>query len=84
MEKGRKEKNFNPGDNRARRHCLKSLKRAREKLNLKGEGTVKKKHILANYISSLGIGSNALNILNTVDLTIYQLFKWNDYGIYSK
>lgn len=80
--KSGKTEEFNPGDDRAR-DIAEKLERAREKVrNLKGQSK-EKTYILANYISSLGIGSNALNILNAVDLTVYQLFNQMErYGLF--
>ncbi|MGE5637208.1 MAG: hypothetical protein ACM3WQ_00745, partial [Chloroflexota bacterium] len=73
---------FNPQGDRAKAIAEK-LKKAREKVRtLNGEQN-EKNYILANYISSLGIGSNALNILNAVDLTVYQLFnQMQRFGLY--
>lgn len=80
--KGGKTKEFNPGNDKAKVIADK-LEKAREKVrNLKGLSK-EKTYILANYISSLGIGSNALNIINAVDLTVYQLFNQMErYGLY--
>ena len=43
------------------------------------------KYILANYFSALGAGSNSYNLINGLDLTLYQLFDWvKRYGAWDK
>ena len=75
---------FNVQDDRAKAIADK-IKKAREKVrNLKGEDE-QKTYVLANYISCLGIGTNALNITTAVDLTVYQLFNQMErYGLFSQ
>lgn len=77
-----KQEEFNPSDDKAKAIADK-IQKAREKVrHSKGESK-EKTYILANYISSLGIGTNALNILDAVKLTVYQLFNQMErYGLY--
>lgn len=79
-----KTEEFNPVDDRARAIADK-IKKARERVRIAKGENLEKTYILANYISSLGIGSNALNIINAVDLTVYQLFNQMErYGLYTQ
>lgn len=73
---------FNPQGDKAKAIAEK-IKKGRERVRASKGVSQEKTYILANYISSLGIGTNALNILNAVDLTVYQLFNQMErYGLY--
>lgn len=73
LNSGALSEEFNPQGERAK-EIAEKIKRGREKAaRLKGE-TKKESSFLSKYISSLGIGTNSLNILNVLDLTLYQLF----------
>lgn len=77
-----KAEEFNTQDDRARAIAAK-IKKARERVRIAKGENLEKTYVLANYISSLGIGSNALNIINAVDLTVYQLFNQMErFGLY--
>jgi len=79
-----KKEEFNTIDERAKAIADK-IKKARERVRIAKGENLEKTYILANYISSLGIGSNALNIINAVDLTVYQLFNQMErYGLYTQ
>jgi hypothetical protein len=77
-----KQEEFNPVDDKAKAIADK-IQKARERVRASKGESKEKTYILANYISSLGIGVNALNILNAVELTVYQLFNQMErYGLY--
>lgn len=64
---------FNPQGDRAA-EIAEKIKRGRAKVAaLNGEAN-KEANFLSKYISSLGIGTNTLNIKDVLDLTLYQLF----------
>lgn len=68
------EEEFNPAGERAK-EIIEKIKKGREKVEKqRGTSKSKTKNFLSKYISGLGIGSNSLNILNVLDLTLYQLF----------
>lgn len=75
---------FNPQSDKAKAIADK-IKKARERVRAAKGQSQEKNYILANYISSLGIGSNALNIINAVNLTVFQLFdQMERYGLYTQ
>lgn len=81
LQSGNTKEEFNPSGVRARAIAEK-IKRGREKAaRLKGEH-LKETSLLSKYISGLGIGTKSLNILNVLDLTLYQMFdQMERYGL---
>ena len=73
---------YNPADSAAEAIAEK-LRKRKERLNeIKPK---EDKYILANYFSALGAGSNSYNLINGLDLTLYQLFDWvKRYGAWDK
>ncbi len=73
---------YNPADSAAEAIAEK-LRKRKERLNeIKPK---EDKYILANYFSALGAGSNSYNLVNGLDLTLYQLFDWvKRYGAWDK
>lgn len=84
LPSGTSYEDFNPQGEVARKIAEK-IQRGRAKIaQLKGEQD-KKTSYLARLVSSLGIGTNSLNITNVLDLTIYQLFNQVErYGLYTQ
>lgn len=79
------EEEFNPQGERARQIAEK-IKKGRDKVAAqKGESAEEETSgFLPKYISSLGIGTNSLNISDLLNLTLYQLFdQLERYGLYS-
>lgn len=78
------EEEFKP-ENEAARLIAEKIKKGREKVKeLKGDAN-ENISILGTYVSSLGIGSNSLNLLNGLDLTVYQIMdQMKRYGLWSQ
>ena len=73
LDSGKQKEEFNPIGDRAAAIAEK-IKKGRAKVAaLKGEEP-KESSFLSKYISGLGIGTNTLNLINVLDLTLYQLF----------
>ena len=65
---------FNPVSDKAK-EIAEKLRKGRERVaSLKGEGSKESGGILSKYLSGLGVGTNSLNIKDTLELTLYQLF----------
>ena len=84
LQSGNTKEEFNPQGDRAR-EIAEKIKRGRERAaRLKGEKR-QQSSFLSKYISSLGIGTNTLNIHNVLDLTLYQLLNQLErYGLYTQ
>jgi hypothetical protein len=75
---------FNPVGKKAK-SIAEKIKKGREKVREVQGLNQEKVYILANYVSALAIGSNALNINDTIDLTVYQLFNQMErFGLYTQ
>lgn len=85
LDIGKGEEEFNPAGVKAR-EIAEKIKRGREKAaKLKGENGKQSSSILSKYISSLGIGTNTLNIKDILGLTLYQFFNQLErYDLFTK
>lgn len=86
LQSGTQEEEFNPAGDRAREIADK-IKRGREKVAALQGSQEKQTSFLSRYISSLGVGTNSLNIHNILDLTLYQFLnlieRFSLYNAYS-
>lgn len=64
---------FNPADEAAKAIAEKLKKRKQRLDELK---PTEDKYVIANYLSSLGAGSNGYNLIDGIELTLFQLFDW--------
>lgn len=72
LRSGNTEEEFNPMGERAR-EIAEKIQRGRDKV-AKLSNKKAASNFLSKYISGLGIGTKSLNIINVLDLTLYQLF----------
>lgn len=83
LQSGTEEGEFNPAGDRARAIAEK-IKRGREKVAALQGTNDKQSSFLSKYISSLGVGTNSLNIHNILDLTLYQFLNLIErFGLYT-